>query len=346
MRKATYQDAGVDIDAGARAVELMKEAVRSTHGAAVVRGLSDFGGMIGLGAPYHDPVLVGGTDSVGTKLKIAFLLDRHDTVGQDCVAMCVDDVACQGATPLLFLDYLGIGKLIPEKVADIVKGVAEGCRLAGCALLGGETAELPGLYAQGEYDLVGFAVGVVERARIIDGSAVAAGDLVVGLPSSGLHSNGYSLVRYVLLEQQKMDLAAELPELGRALGEELLEPTRIYAGSLARLFRDGPAPHAIAHITGGGIAGNLGRVIPPGAKAVVKRGSWPRQPVFAWLQGLGKLTTEEMERVFNCGLGLIACVPEVHAEALVSDLAAAGEFAYVVGEVVSAEGGPRAVVVE
>jgi len=333
MRKATYQDAGVDIDAGARAVELMKEAVRSTHGAAVVRGLSDFGGMIGLGAPYHDPVLVGGTDSVGTKLKIAFLLDRHDTVGQDCVAMCVDDVACQGATPLLFLDYLGIGKLIPEKVADIVKGVAEGCRLAGCALLGGETAELPGLYAQGEYDLVGFAVGVVERARIIDGSAVAAGDLVVGLPSSGLHSNGYSLVRYVLLEQQKMDLAAELPELGRALGEELLEPTRIYAGSLARLFRDGPAPHAIAHITGGGIAGNLVRCIPDGLTACVEMARFDRPPIFDLIQRLGNVEEPEMRRTFNLGLGMVLVVGADDCDATIRRLSEAGECPIVVGAV-------------
>jgi phosphoribosylformylglycinamidine cyclo-ligase len=333
MRKVTYKQAGVDIDASERAVELMKKAVRSTHGPAVVQGLSDFGGMIGLGDEYEDPVLVAGTDSVGTKLKIAFALDRHDTVGQDCVAMCVDDIACQGATPLLFLDYIGIGKLVPQTVAEVVAGVAEGCKLAGCALVGGETAELPGFYQEGEYDLVGFAVGVAERDRIIDGSAVAAGDVVVGLPSSGLHSNGYSLVRYLLLEQEGLALDREVPELGRTLGEELLEPTRIYAGSLARLFREGPLPHALAHITGGGIAGNLARCVPEGLTAYVETDRFQRPPIFDLIQRLGNVEEQEMRRAFNLGLGMVLIVAEADCEAAMAGLREAGEEPLVVGEV-------------
>ncbi len=333
MRKATYKDAGVDIDEAERSVELMKEAVRSTHGAAVLDGLSDFGGMIALGSDYREPVLVGGTDSVGTKLKIAFALDKHDTVGRDCVAMCVDDIACQGATPLFFLDYIGIGKLVPETVAEIVKGVAEGCKLAGCALTGGETAELPGMYAEGEYDLVGFAVGVVERERIVDGSAVTAADVVIGLPSSGLHSNGYSLVRHVLLEQAGMTLETETPELGRTLGEELLEPTRIYAASLGRLFKEGPLPHALAHITGGGIPGNLARCLPQGLTAYVEMDKFSRPPIFDLIQRLGNVADEEMQRTFNLGLGMVLVVGQEDCEAAMAKLSAAGEEPIVVGEV-------------
>jgi phosphoribosylformylglycinamidine cyclo-ligase len=333
VRKATYKDAGVDIDAGERAVEWMKQAVRATHGPAVVQALSDFGGMIGLGAQYDDPVLVAGTDSVGTKLKIAFALDRHDTIGHDCVAMCVDDIACQGAAPLFFLDYVGIGKLIPETVAEIVKGVAEGCKLADCALLGGETAELPGFYAEGEYDLVGFAVGVVERDRIIDGSAVGAGDVLVGLPSSGLHSNGYSLVRYVLLEQEGMALDTEVPDLGRTLGQELLEPTRIYAGSLAHLFREGPLPRALAHVTGGGIPGNLARCIPEGLSAYVETDEFARPPIFDLIQRLGNVEEEEMRRTFNLGLGMVLVLAADDCDAAMTVLRDEGQEPLVVGEV-------------
>ena len=333
----TYRDAGVDIDAGERAVALMKRAVRSTHTPGVVSGLSDFGGMIRIGGGWQDPVLVAGTDSVGTKLKIAFALERHSTIGRDCVAMCVDDIVCQGATPLLFLDYIGIGRLIPEVVAEIVEGVATGCRLAGCALLGGETAELPGMYAEGEYDLVGFAVGVVERSRVIDGSQVAAGDVLIGLPSSGLHSNGYSLARYVLLDTAGMALDAEVEELGRTLGEELLEPTRIYAGSLVQLFRSGVLPHAIMHITGGGIADNVARGIPGGLTARVDLSSFTRPPVFDLIQRTGDVAEAEMRRTFNLGLGMVLVVAEADAHRAMEMLRTAGEEPLVVGEV--SEGG-------
>lgn len=341
--RPTYKQAGVDIDAGERAVELMKAAVRSTHTPNVLSGLSDFGGMIALSG-YADPVLVGGTDSVGTKLKIAFALGRHDTIGQDCVAMCADDIVCQGAAPLMFLDYIGIGKLIPEVVAEIVSGVADGCKLAGCALLGGETAELPGLYAEGEYDLVGFAVGAVEREGVIDGSAVAAGDVLIGLPSSGLHSNGYSLARYVLLDTAGLPLDAEMPELGRTLGAELLEPTRIYSGSLVRLFREGPLPHALAHITGGGIGGNVARAIPEGLTAHVAMSSFPRPAIFDLIQRTGDVAEAEMRRTFNLGLGMVLAVAANDADRTVEVLRAAGENPLYVGEV--RPGGPGGCVLQ
>ncbi|MGD9496619.1 MAG: phosphoribosylformylglycinamidine cyclo-ligase [Armatimonadota bacterium] len=343
-RRPTYKDAGVDIDAGERAVELMREAVRSTHTAAVITGLSDFGGMIHLGGGWDDPVLVAGTDSVGTKLKIAFALDRHDTVGIDCVAMCVNDIICQGARPLLFLDYIGVGKLVPEVIAQIVGGVAAGCRSAGCALLGGETAELPDMYAAGEYDLAGFAVGIVERRAVIDGSQVGAGDVLVGLPSCGLHSNGYSLARYVLLEQAGMALQAEVPELGRTLGEELLQPTRIYAASLVGLFRGGLLPHAIAHITGGGIAGNVARVVPPGLTAHVDAGSFPRPPIFELIQRTGDVEEAEMRRTFNLGLGMVLALAQDATNRALEMLRTTGEEPLIVGEV--REGGPGGCVVE
>ncbi|MGC9318713.1 MAG: phosphoribosylformylglycinamidine cyclo-ligase [Armatimonadota bacterium] len=340
----TYRQAGVDIEAGERAVELMKAAVRSTHTPAVIGGLSDFGGMMGLGDAYVDPVLVAGTDSVGTKLRIAFALDRHDTVGQDCVAMCVDDIVCQGARPLLFLDYIGIGQLIPEVVAEIVAGVARGCRLAGCALLGGETAELGDMYQEGEYDLVGFAVGVTERDRIIDGSEVAAGDVLIGLPSSGLHSNGYSLARYVLLDGAEMPLDEQVPELGRTLGEELLEPTRIYARSLVKLFDTGPLPHAIMHITGGGIPGNVARGIPEGLTAHVDMSSFERPGVFDLIQSTGGVAEEEMRRTFNLGLGMVVAVAAQEADAACDVLSDVGEEPSIVGAV--REGGPGGCVLE
>ncbi len=340
----TYRDAGVDIDAGERAVELMKQAVRSTYTPSVITGLSDFGGMIRIGGGWDDPVLVAGTDSVGTKLKIAFALQRHNTIGYDCVAMCVDDIVCQGATPLFFLDYIGVGKLVPEVVAEIVEGVAAACRRAGCALLGGETAELPGMYAEGEYDLVGFAVGVMERARAIDGSKVTAGDVLIGLPSSGLHSNGYSLARYVLLDTAGMSLDEHVPELGRPLGEELLEPTRIYAASLVRLFRSGVLPHAIMHITGGGIAGNVARGIPAGLTAHVDMNSFPRPPVFELIQRVGKVAEAEMRRTFNLGLGMVLVVGADEVHRTLEVLRSAGEQPMIVGEV--REGGVGGCVLE
>ncbi len=340
----TYRDAGVDIDAGERAVELMKRAVRSTYTPGVISGLADFGGMVRIGGGWQDPVLVAGTDSVGTKLKIAFALGRHDTIGLDCVAMCVDDIVCQGATPLLFLDYVGIGRLVPEIVAEIVEGVAAGCRIAGCALLGGETAELPGMYAPGEYDLVGFAVGAVERRQLVEGSQVAAGDVLIGLPSSGLHSNGYSLARYVLLDSAGMALDADVEELGRTLGEELLEPTRIYAASLVKLFRSGVLPRAIAHITGGGIGGNVARGIPDGLTARIDMRSFARPPIFDLIQRTGDVAEAEMRRTFNLGLGMVLVMAEADAHRAIEVLRSADEEPLIVGEV--SEGGEGGCVLE
>ncbi len=336
MRQFTYKDAGVDIEAGERAVELMSEAVRATHNENVLAGLADFGGMFALGEGWRDPVLVSGTDSVGTKLKIAFALDKHDTIGQDCVAMCVDDIVCQGARPLFFLDYLGVGKLKPHVVAEVVRGVAKACQIAGCALIGGETAELPGFYQEGEYDLVGFATGVVERDQIIDGSAVATGDVLIGLASSGLHSNGYSLARKVLLEVAELPLEKHIPELGRTLGEELLEPTRIYAQDLVSLHATGVRPHALVHVTGGGIAGNVARVIPDTLTAKVDSSPLPPQPIFGLIQELGNVPTDDMWRTFNMGVGMIAIVGADEANAMVNHLTDCGHTAQVIGEVQTA----------
>ena len=336
MPEFTYKDAGVDIEAGERAVALMSEAVRATHTEQVLTGLADFGGMFALGSDYRDPVLVAGTDSVGTKLKIAFALGRHDTVGQDCVAMCVDDIVCQGAQPLFFLDYLGVGKLKPHVAAEVVRGIAKGCQIAGCALIGGETAELPGFYAEGEYDLVGFAVGVVERDQIIDGSAVAAGDALIGLGSSGLHSNGYSLARKVLLEVAELPLDKQIPELGRTLGEELLEPTKIYCADLVSLFHAGIRPHAVAHVTGGGIAGNLARVIPEQLSATVDSSPLSPQPIFGLIQKLGNVPTEEMYRTFNMGVGMVLVVGADRADATLSHLTDCRHIAHIIGQVKTA----------
>ncbi len=336
MRQFTYKDAGVDIEAGQRAVELMSEAVRATYNGNVLTGLADFGGMFALGRDWRDPVLVAGTDSVGTKLKIAFALDRHDTIGQDCVAMCVDDIVCQGARPLFFLDYLGVGKLKPHVAAEVVRGVAEACQVAGCALIGGEIAELPGFYQEGEYDLVGFATGVVERDEIIDGSAVVAGDAVIGLASSGLHSNGYSLARKILLEVAELPLEKHIPELGRTLGEELLEPTRIYAHGLVSLFDASIRPHALVHVTGGGIAGNLARVIPDNLTAKVDSSPLPPQSIFELIQELGNVPTDDMWRTFNMGVGMIVIVSADEADATVSHLSEREHTAQVIGEVQAA----------
>lgn len=333
MRRFTYKDAGVDIDAGQAAVELMRQAVMQTHNEQVLAGLADFGGMYALGSQYRDPVLVSGTDGVGTKLKVAFALDKHDTVGQDLVAMCVDDIVCQGAAPLFFLDYLGVGKLKPHVVAEVVKGVADGCKLAGCVLIGGETAELPGFYAEGEYDLAGFTVGVVGRDEIIDGSAIQAGDAIVGSCSSGLHSNGYSLVRKVLLEVEGLRLNQHIPELGRTLGEELLEPTTIYASALVVLFQDDLRPRGIAHITGGGIAGNLARVIPDYLYAAVDPSPLPPQPIFSLIQKLGNVATEEMYRTFNMGVGMILVVTADNCDKTIEHLSGAGLTSQVIGEI-------------
>ena len=328
----TYRDAGVDIDEGDRLVDLIKPLARPTLRPEVLAGIGGFGGLFALDTTkYRNPVLVSGTDGVGTKLKLAFLTGRHDTVGIDLVAMSVNDVAVTGAEPLFFLDYFATGRLRAEEAAQVVKGIAEGCRQAGCALIGGETAELPGFYADGEYDLAGFAVGVVERDRILDGRGVVPGDALVGVASSGLHSNGYSLARKVLLERQALsDRPAELA--GRTLGEALLEPTRIYARDLLALLEEVPLK-AAAHITGGGLPGNVPRNLPDGTRAVIRGGTWDVPAIFGLIEREGAVPRDEMYRTFNMGLGLVLVLPLASAEAARAVLARRGLASWVVGAV-------------
>src|SRR5512138_1514769 len=303
----TYRDAGVDIDEGDRLVELIKPFAKKTLRPEVLAGIGGFGGLFALDlAKWKQPVLVSGTDGVGTKLKVAFAADRHDTVGQDLVAMCVNDVAVVGAEPLFFLDYFATGKLSADQAAQVVKGIAEGCRIAGCALIGGETAELPGFYAKGEYDLAGFSVGCVERTKIVDGKRVLPGDVVVGVASTGLHSNGYSLARKALMERYPLD--AVLPGLGgRTLADALLEPTRIYAKDVLALLEQVPVK-ALAHVTGGGLPGNVPRNLPDGTRAVLEEARWPRPAIFDLVEKEGEVPHDEMLRTFNMGLGLVAVV--------------------------------------
>lgn len=333
----TYRDAGVDIVAGDEAVRRIIGHTRRTHRPGVIGDIGGFGGLFAL-APgrYQEPVLVSGTDGVGTKLKIAFMLDKHDTVGQDLVAMCANDVVVQGAEPLFFLDYVAVAELRPEKIEQIVAGVADGCQLAGCALIGGETAELPGFYAPGEYDLAGFCVGAGERSELLDGSAVRPGDAVVGLASSGLHSNGYSLARRVLLEAAGLGLQEPVPELGRTLGEELLEPTRIYVKTALALKASGGV-RAMAHITGGGLTENIPRVLPAGCRLRLNPRSWPEPPIFGLIRRHGRVAEEEMRRTFNLGLGMVLVVAPDRADALLAEARRLGEQAYLVGDVVAGE---------
>jgi phosphoribosylformylglycinamidine cyclo-ligase len=328
----TYRDAGVDIDEGDRLVELIKPLARPTLRPEVLAGIGGFGGLFALDVKrYRQPVLVAGTDGVGTKLKLAFLTGRHDTVGIDLVAMSVNDVAVTGAEVLFFLDYYATGRLRAEEAAQVVKGIAEGCRRAGCALIGGETAELPGFYQDGEYDLAGFAVGVVEREEILDGRGVAPGDVLVGVASSGLHSNGYSLARRALLT--RLALSDRPPELGgRTLADALLEPTRIYAREILALRGRVPVK-AAAHITGGGLPGNVPRNLPDGLRAVVREGSWPVPPIFGLVEREGGVARDEMYRTFNMGLGLVVVVAPDHAETARAALAAQGLDGWVVGAV-------------
>jgi phosphoribosylformylglycinamidine cyclo-ligase len=329
----TYKDAGVDIDAGNRFVDMIKPLVKETSRPEVLADIGGFGGLFSLNSSkYKKPTLVSATDGVGTKLKLAFMLDKHDTVGIDLVAMCVNDIIVQGAEPLFFLDYFATGKLSPEKTVDVVRGIAEGCKQAGCALLGGETAEMPGMYAEGEYDLAGFSVGVVDNDRLIDGSSITNGDQIIGLASNGLHSNGYSLVRKILLEELKLDLAATPEGLEQSLGEELLTPTRIYVKSVLNLMRDFELK-GIAHITGGGLIENIPRVLPKMCKAVIDRNSWPKHAIFDLLQRGGNIPEEEMYRTFNYGIGLILIVSPQNTEDILDRLNGLGETAYIIGEI-------------
>ncbi|MEW6522258.1 MAG: phosphoribosylformylglycinamidine cyclo-ligase [Bacillota bacterium] len=328
-----YRDAGVDIDGAQKTVKKLQAVTRATFRPGVLGDIGGFGAFFQVPAGYREPVMVAGADGVGTKLMVAFVLDKHDTVGIDCVAMNADDVAVSGAEPLFFLDYLAVGKLDSRRVEEIVSGVAEGCRRAGCALIGGETAQMPGIYQDDHYDLAGFCVGVVERSRIIDGSGIRPGDALVALGSSGLHSNGYSLVRRVLLDSGHFAATDYVDDLGRTLGEELLEPTRIYALDLLELGREVPLL-GVAHITGGGITENLPRVLPPGSSALVDRSTWQVPPVFDLIARVGQVETGEMYRVFNMGVGMILVVPPGAADRCVALAARRGLSAWKLGEVV------------
>jgi phosphoribosylformylglycinamidine cyclo-ligase len=339
----SYKDAGVDIDAGNTFVKLIKPLVKATSRPEVIADIGGFGGLFSLNSSkYKNPVLVSGTDGVGTKLKLAFLADRHDTIGIDLVAMCVNDIVVQGAEPLFFLDYLATSKLEPEKGAQIVKGIADGCIQAGCALIGGETAEMPGFYAGGDYDLAGFAVGVVERDRIIDGSSITVGNRLIGIASSGLHSNGYSLARKIILEVMGLGINDVIPSLDRTVADEFLTPTRIYVKSILNLIRDFTI-NGIAHITGGGLLENVPRVLPHGCKAVIDRTSWQEPSIFDLLRQGGNVEESEMYRTFNCGIGMVLAVPESEADEVLIRLAGLNEQAHVIGEVVKCEAGKECV---
>jgi len=326
-----YQQAGVDIKAADRAVELIKPLVKATRRPEVLADIGGFAGFFALGNHYNEPVLVSGTDGVGTKLLVSKALGRYDTVGIDLVAMCVNDILVHGAEPLFFLDYIAVGQLIPEQVAELVAGVAEGCRQAGCALIGGETAELPGMYAQGDYDLAGFAVGVAEKEQLITGDKVRAGDVVIGIASSGLHSNGYSLARKALLTGEG-DADRYEEKLGKTVGQELLTPTRIYVSSVRKLLAEIEV-HALAHITGGGIPGNLVRMIPQGLQAVINNSAWEVPPIFNLIAERGGVDETEMFNTFNMGIGFMVVLPEGNAGIALNLLEAAGEKAWLVGRI-------------
>ena len=333
-KNLTYADAGVDIDKAGDFVKSIKKIVANTPRAGVMGEFGGFGGLFSLNTEnYSKPVLVSATDGVGTKLKIAFMTGRHDTIGIDLVAMCVNDIVVQGARPLFFLDYLAMGSLKLDVAEKILEGIAEGCRQAKCALIGGETAEMPDIYQEGEYDLAGFSVGLVDNDKIIDGSEIRVGHKLIGIASTGLHSNGYSLVRKICFDVLKMDVDTHVPELGKTLGEELLTPTRIYRDTVMNLVRGLPI-HALAHITGGGIEENLLRVIPQATNAVLYKKSWDIPPIFPFLQKAGNIDGREMMRAFNNGIGMIALVPDAAAQDVVERLSGMEDKAFVIGEVV------------
>ena len=333
MKKMTYRDAGVDIDAGNESVSLIKDSVRATYRPEVLGDLGGFGGLFALRAQdYREPVLVSGTDGVGTKLRLAFLLNRHDTIGQDAVAMCVNDILVQGAEPLFFLDYLAVGKLEPTQVADVVSGVARACKESGCTLIGGETAEMAGFYPVGEYDIAGFAVGVVERERLITSARVKVGDVLLGLPSSGVHSNGYSLVRKIVFEHKGFHGDEYMEELGRTIGEELLTPTRLYPQVCLPLIRDFDL-HGMVHITGGGFYENIPRALPEGMGAEVNAAAWEMPAVFRLLQEWGNVDWAEMYRTFNMGIGMVLIASEEEAARIEARLDAQHEAVFRIGRV-------------
>ena len=331
----TYRDAGVDIDAGDALVERIKPAAKRTLRPEVLGGIGGFGALFEVSKKFKEPVLVSGTDGVGTKLKLAFDFNRHDTVGQDLVAMSVNDILVQGAEPLFFLDYFACGKLDVGTAATVVEGIAKGCELAGCALIGGETAEMPDMYPAGEYDLAGFAVGAVEKARIIDGKSIVPGDVVLGLASSGAHSNGYSLIRRIV-ERAKPDLAADFH--GKPFADALIAPTRIYVKSLLKLMET-VTVKGMAHITGGGLTGNVPRVLPENVTAVIRKSAWTLPPLFQWLQAQGQVADAEMHRVFNCGIGMVVIVAAADAARATELLQASGETVYALGRIEARQAG-------
>jgi phosphoribosylformylglycinamidine cyclo-ligase len=332
-----YAEAGVNIDAGKRLVERIKPIVSKTFKSGVIEDIGGFAGLLSLNIrDIENPVLVTSTDGVGTKLKIAFMLDKHDTVGIDLVAMCVNDIMVQGATPLFMLDYISMAKMDIEKAVEIVKGIAAGCKEADCSLIGGETAEMPGFYSEGEYDLAGFVVGLADNEQLLLGSEIAVGYQLIGIGSSGLHSNGYSLVRKIFFEELKMSVGDYVEEFGRSLGEELLEPTRIYKSAITNLRRDFSI-YGISHITGGGFIDNLPRILPKQCKAVINTSSWTIPPIFHYLQKAGKISMREMMRTFNNGLGLVIVVKEEETSEVLLRLKAMGETAYHIGSVESRE---------
>lgn len=337
-----YKNAGVDVEAGYKAVELMKQHVKRTNIPGVLSGIGGFGGLFEIGAGYKNPVLVSGTDGVGTKLKLAFIMDKHDTVGQDCVAMCVNDIACGGAKPLFFLDYIAVGKNVPEKVADIVKGVADGCVAAGCALIGGETAEMPGFYDIDEYDLAGFSVGIVDKDKIIDGSRLESGHVIIGVKSSGVHSNGYSLVRKVFDINNSDECSKRLntysDELGMSIGEALLTPTKIYVKPLLAAIEAADV-RAVSHITGGGFYENIPRMLKDGTRAKINKNSVDVLPIFNMIQKLGDVSEHDMFNTYNMGIGLMLAVSRDSADAAIAAIEKCGESACVVGEITDGEKG-------
>ena len=334
----SYKDAGVDVQRGYDAVSLMKKHVQKTMNSNVLGDLGSFGGFYALDKEDCDePVLVAGTDGVGTKLRYAMLMDKHDTIGIDAVAMCVNDIVCQGAKPLFFLDYIATGRIHPDKIADIVGGVAEGCVQAGCALIGGETAEMPGFYGEDEYDIAGFSVGVVQKSRVIKGSSIKAGDALIGLASSGIHSNGFSLVRR-LFGENPSDLTRYSAELKKSVGEEVLTPTRIYVRTVLELIKNYQIK-GIAHITGGGFIENIPRMLPKGLKAKINTGSYEVLPVFNVLAQLSGLEQAQLYNTFNMGVGMVLAVEPGQAESIAEAAAGLGEKAYIIGEVVQGEGG-------
>lgn len=342
-KTVTYKDSGVDIAAGNNFVNLIKPLVKATSRPEVLADIGGFGGLFSLNtSKYKNPVLVSGTDGVGTKLKIAFLADRHDTIGIDLVAMCVNDIIVQGAEPLFFLDYLATGKLLPEKGAEIVKGIAEGCKQAGCALIGGETAEMPGFYSEGEYDVAGFTVGVVDRDNIIDGSCISVGNRLIGIASSGLHSNGYSLARTLIFDCLGLSIHDEFPGSGMSVADMLLTPTRIYVRSILNLLKDFSI-NGIAHITGGGLLENVPRVLPKGCQAHIYTDRWERPNLFNVLQKAGNVERNEMYRTFNMGIGMVLAVAEQQAEEIIDRLKGLGETAWVIGDVAACGSGDERV---